>query len=180
MVSKSNLKNELKQNQVVLLVVPRSEYAQSMLSLTHCIKNEKICYITLNKTAKRLSEELRKNKVDLKNVLFIDCITATLKQPEPLPNIVFVPSPNALTKLGIEVTKALKTAQLDHVIFDSLSTLLVYGDHKRAARFLNFLIEKTRGSNVKFVFTCLKGDAESDAVRRISMHVDKILNLDKK
>jgi|TARA_B100002003_G_C13924453_1_gene449367 hypothetical protein len=55
---------------------------KDILSLIKKVKNKKICYVTLNKTADSLKNSFKKNKIDVNNFYFIDGITMGLKKPK--------------------------------------------------------------------------------------------------
>ena len=92
-------------------------------------------------------------------------------------NVKYVSSPSALTELSLCITDGHKKHNSDCLLFDSLSTLLVYHQINTVARFAHSLIAKTGANNTTIVFTILEGDAESVLVKDLGMFVDKITHL---
>jgi hypothetical protein len=141
----------------------KEDYTKDILKILNQ-ENNKICYITLNKTCVFLSELFRKNNLDLEKFYFIDCISAVVKEPAKFKNCDFVSAPYELGEISKSVLKAIKNGH-NIIIFDSLSSLIPYGLYipaglnvikKFTDNFLN-LLEKNNG---KIIFFCNKDDKE--------------------
>jgi len=85
----------------------------------------------LNKTFNALEETLKKSKANLKNMVFIEAISKTMKKtPDQEGQCYYVSSPSAMTELSIAIEKFLRH-EFDYLIFDSLNSLLVYEKNAR-------------------------------------------------
>lgn len=115
-----------------------------------------------------------------KKFLFIDTTTKPLKSAAELNNCIYVSSISALTELNITITKALEKGKFEILIFDSLSTMLIYHNASTITKFVHNLIGKLRALNCGAVFTCVASDAKSTLVSQLSMLIDKRIRLEEK
>ena len=76
---KMDIENELKENKIVLLLVPSLDYNDIVHANAKILSKKNLGYITLNKTADSLKEDFKKAKVNVENILFIDAISKTIK-----------------------------------------------------------------------------------------------------
>ena len=88
-------------------------------------------------------------------------------------------SPSALTELSLSISNILEREKFDYMIFDSLSTLLVYESETVITKFVHFLIAKVRVIGCNAIFTCLKQDVNSILIRDINMFADRVLDIEK-
>lgn len=136
----------------------------------------KIAYISLNKLITPLKRSMQDSGIDIHKIYFIDGITKTaIPNPPEDVNNIFLPAPNDLTKLGIAMTKVMQSYDPDVLIFDSLSTLLIYEDPNIVTQFVYSIINKVRAYGIKVVFTCLNGEKEKQLINNMSLIVDKII-----
>lgn len=173
----TDIKKEIKGNQIIVFVIPNEEYAARLKEVTSILSKlyKNICYISLNKPYNVLIKKLKESKINTKKFFFIDCITESVKGKPVGDGVLYVSSPRAFTELSIMIKKILDKIKIESTIFDSLSTLLVYGDTMNVIRFTQSLMTtlRTRGSNG--VFTCLKGDVTTNLIKDLNMFADKII-----
>ena len=171
----------LKETQIIVLVIKDSEYLNNMLNLTKDISqvSKRICYVTLNRPYMSIVELFLKSNIDLSKFYFVDAITKTAEMVETKDNCEFVSSPGALTELSLTISNILEKEKFDYLIFDSLSTLLVYESDTVITKFIHFLIAKIRVIGCNAFFTCLKQDNSSLLIRDINMFADKIIDVEK-
>lgn len=174
-----NITKIIDNNEIIVFVIPDKDYSKWLRKLSRVIGNSQkgICYVSLNKPYTNLVKELALDNKAIKRFLFIDAITETVKKPKPNERVIFVSSPNALTELSIIMVKALETDKVDYMVFDSLSTLLVYEDAATAIKFTHNIIVKLRTTKTKGIFTILKGDITKSLMKDLSMFVDKVVDL---
>ncbi len=176
-----DLASELKDHKTILVVIPTQEYAETIMSLTAQLNANysRISYISLNKLITPLRRSFEEKRIDLSKFYFVDGITKTaIANPPAIDNCVFIPAPNDLTKLSIQITKSLQTFDPDCMIFDSLSTLLIYEDNVIASQFIHALVNKISAFGVRMVFTCLKGDKEKQLARELALILDKVIGIE--
>ena len=171
----------LTENQIIVLIVPDKDYLSSIVTLTRDISanSKRICYVTLNRPYRSLLDIFSKNGINTSKFYFIDAITKTAEMAESIDNCEFVSSPGALTELSLSISNILEQEKFDYMIFDSLSTLLVYESETVITKFVHFLIAKVRVIGCNAMFTCLRQDINSVLVRDINMFADKIIDVEK-
>jgi len=129
-------------------------------------------YITTDQLPQEIEQKSKKFAADLsqftaKNLWFVDCYSWTLgKQLEERKDIV-VPGPTALNDLSLGIAQSMQNAadsQSPSVIFQSVSTLLLYNNPEMVFRFVQIL-----GSRLKFSNATTLLHLES------SMHDEKVV-----
>ena len=98
-------------------------------------------------------------------------------------NVKYVSGPLALNELSIaigEFGREFLKKEFEYVIiFDSLSTLLMYSNADAIARFLQILIAKIKNLNGSVVFTLEQGMHDEKAVVTIEHLMDSIIEVKK-
>jgi len=169
---------ELKKGAIAVVIIPNAQYTNDVLDIARFLsQNHKpVCYINFNRPFSSLAMSLKNKGIDNNNFLFIDAVTkAASQKPEGTDNCIFISSASALTQLSLVIDKALKTGKINSILFDSLSTILIYNKSAVACKFVHDIINKIRNSNVTTVFTALEGDAKSELLNEVSMFIDKII-----
>lgn len=121
-----------------------------------------------------LTKNLAKGKVDCTKILFIDGISKSAGQKVSDENCICVESAGALTRISIVVNKAIKTGKFDGLLFDSLSTLLIYNKKEVVVRFVQSLVNTLKKHKMTGVFTLLKGDADKGLLKEVGLFVDAV------
>ena len=170
-----NIIKELDSNQILLLQVSSENYNNAVDSITKDLSSKSICYVTLNKTFNSLKENFQKKKVNIKNMVFIDAISKTMKKtPDQEAQCYYVSAPSAMTEMSIVIGKFLKH-EFDYLIFDSLNSMLVYEKKAPVSRFISSLVNKIKKSKTKAVFIALKG-SNAEIITESGMFVDKVVD----
>ncbi len=175
----ADIVKELSENQTVLLLVPSTDYNNIVLDTVKKLSDESVGYLTLNKTFESLKETFSKKGVNLKNIVFVDAITKTIKDAKDTDSCYFVNSPGALTELSLTISKFLRH-NFHYIIFDSITNLLIYSKKAPVAMFLSNLINKIKVSKTKAVFYALSIEEQDTLIKESSMFVDKVVDLGKK
>jgi archaellum biogenesis ATPase FlaH len=173
-----NLSADMVDKKVFLMVIPSVDYNDAILEISLQLSTNfsKVAYISLNKLINPLKRSLQEKGVDIQKLFFIDGITKTaIPVPPEDVNGIFLPAPNDLTKLSIALTKVMQSYDPDVILFDSLSTLLIYEDSSVITQFVYSIINKVHAYGIKVVFTCLDGEKERQLVNNMSLIVDKII-----
>ena len=164
----------------LLIIIPNKEYLKSiiLLSKSLSIQYKKICYVSLNELHEALIKNLKDAGINTNNFFFVDAISRTSQSKiQKVPNAVFISSPNSLVELSLAISDALAKENPDVVLFDSISTLLIYEKGSTSTKFLHSLIGKIKSSRSAAVFTALEGDVNADAVKDLGMFVDEVLTM---
>lgn len=169
-----------KKHQIIVLIIPNDQYMERIVDVAKevAVDSQKICYVTLNRPYDSLIETLKSANVDTSKFFFVDGITKTAEAPPSIENCEFVSSPSALTELSLTTSDLLDSQKYDYIIFDSLSTLLVYESEIVVTKFIHFLMSKVRIVGCKAIFTCLKQDADSVLIKDLNMFADKIIEME--
>jgi archaellum biogenesis ATPase FlaH len=170
-----NILQEFKEHDVIVLVL-NDNYNEKMARIVQQLGKKKCCYVSLNKPYKQLVASFNKQKIALDNILIVDAISGTVGATSSAKNCINVSSPNALTELNITITGICgHTPEL--LLFDSLSTLLVYDKGATATKFIHSVINNLRIHKVKGLFTVLKSDADTEFVKSVEMFADKVVEM---
>lgn len=173
---KTDISKELSSNQTILIIMPGTNYNEDIVDILKGLKGN-VCYVTLNKTFDSLKEMFKKNKIDIKNIVFIDAISKTIKNvPDQTDNCYFVSSPAAMTELSITIDKFLKH-NFEYLIFDSLTNLLIYEKKAPVSKFVSSLVSKIKQGNTKAIFYALSVKEQQALIDESGMFVDKVINL---
>jgi len=175
-----DLKKEIGFNSAVTLVVPNEIYTNNILSVAQQLaaSYSRICYVSLNKLYMPLTRNLQGNNVDLSRFHFIDGITKTAVQdPGIVPNCTFVSGPDKLTELGIAIQKTIAEKKSEVLLFDSLSTLLIYAQNQMVKQFVHSIAGQISATGCIALFTILEGTKENDLIKDLSLFVDNIVHV---
>ena len=162
-----------------LLIVQRENYNDIALGITAETSREsnRICYVTLNKTYNAILQMLKDKGIETKNFFFIDTITPTLMTVKETPRVSFVESLGSGSSLGDlmnEIRSLVIGSQVDTIIFDSLSSLIIYIGEEKTLWWLNDLISFLEKNNISILLFALEGDADNRVIKQIGMRVDKL------
>lgn len=172
-----NLKQELA-GQIAVLAVTGAPNSFHDIILDAAEKYNKICYISINKPYYSFLDYFSIHKINPKKFFFIDCITKTvIKQPKKSDNCLFVSSPAAFDEINESVQKTLQKKKFDLLIFDSLSSLLIYQQELFITRFMHGLTAMVKGFHNKAVFIVLEKDIGMELARNMGMLMSKTIYL---
>ncbi len=171
-----SLKNDIKNNKILLISVKSTVYRDKMKELvnTSSVMFRKICYVTVNDPYKTVVSNIPKVKSE---IFWVDCVSSTVKIHKPEKHVTHVSSPHALTEISITVKNVIKKEKTDFVIFDSISAQLVYEDVSVILRFIHNLTLALREMNLNVMFIILKEDAVEELMKDLTMFVDKAIEL---
>lgn len=166
---------EFAENQVVLCIIPDGNYQAKKLEIMRALAgiSKHVCYVSYTKPYNTLKQELKSS--GLEGILYVDTLTMSVQQPPKVDDCIFVQAPTALIDVSVAISKLISEKERLNVLFDSLSSLLVYQDSHTVTKFLHNLINKIRVSNSKMVLLVLKKDSESELVKDLAMFVDKVM-----
>ena len=129
----------------------------------------------MHKLYQPLTRSLKANDIDIGKFFFIDGITKTaIAEPGDIPNYHFVSAPNKLTELGIEIQKTVNEQKSEILLFDSLSTLLIYEKVRIVTQFVHSIVGQIATANCVALFTCLEGETEKDLIKDLGMFIDNV------
>lgn len=168
---------EIKNNGVLLVIVPKEDYHNKLNELVGAIGNEhnKTCYVCVNQPYNFVKENIVAKNSSPDKFYFIDTLTKSVQEPKAAEDCIFVSAPNALTEISVALSKSLTEVKCDGILFDTISALLVYENPHSIIQFIHNVLTKIRIANAKAVFVALKEDVNNDLVKDLYMFVDKVL-----
>lgn len=170
------MSSNLLESKVVCVILPGEGFNEKIIGLVKKIKDKKVCYVALNKGADIIIESFGKNKIDLKNFFFIDCVSRTIINPKKIDNCQFVSSPNALTELSLAIGKCIDSS-FSVILVDSLSTFMIYHNAEEISHFFHNLSNKVRAEEKNLILTLSNKDKNSEVFKKIEIIVDKVIEI---
>ncbi len=158
-------------------MIPNEQYSDIIIDVAKQLaRNYKhTCYVSLNKLYDPLVRSLQAKKVDVSKFFFIDGISkGVVRSPEKINNCEFLSGPHALTEMNISISKNLRAKKSEALLFDSLSTLLIYERELFVIRFVHALIGAVREIGAKAFLTVLEGDTKRELVMNLGMFTDRV------
>jgi hypothetical protein len=136
--------------------------------------------ITTNFPYSVLSKLYTESGIDPKMVSFIDTVTRnSIGSAENIPRVVrFVNNPANLTDLGIAVTEVLKenTGEKVCIMFDSVSTMLIYLSSPNISKFIHFITNKLRLMDISGIFLAAEKGLDPMFFSQLTTFVDKVID----
>jgi len=147
-------------------------------------ENKALLFVLTDKSPEQLKQELLKDKIFFKNIYFVDCYSQQAGlNCQKSENIRYVSGPLALNELSIAISdfqrEFLKKETPHLIIFDSISTLLMYSNAEAIGRFLQIIIAKIKNLEGDMLFTIEQGMHDDKTVVTIEHLMDTILEVKK-
>jgi hypothetical protein len=168
--------NQFKENKVILLLMPSVDYINISTNALRSLSKYKVGYVTLNKTCESLQETFAKKRIKLNQIIYIDAISQTIKQPKKIDNCHFVSSPGQLRFIASAMIK-LMNHKFDYLIFDSLTNLSVYKRKDAIAKFITVIANKAKESNTKLLFYGVGKRDDDIILKHTCTVVDEVIDL---
>ena len=153
-----------------LLTITSVEKLQNEInSAVSSFKGKIGVYVSLNKTQKSIEDILNKNGITTEKLFFIDCVT-TEKTREDVLHI----SPEQLDTLSSAITEFIRDIKGEKfLIIDALSTLLIYNNENKVAKFVKEITDTASQNDVKVVAFSPKTQGE-ELLNKIFNFFDKV------
>jgi hypothetical protein len=138
--------------------------------------------ITVNQPQKVLAKMYAKEGITPEQYYMIDAVTQYSGGAcVPGPRVKYVNNPANLTDLGIAITELLKQIPETKkcIMFDSVSMLLIHIPTATASKFLHFVVNKLKLSDISGTFLCVDKGLDPVVLSQMSAFVDKIVDFDK-
>lgn len=136
--------------------------------------------ITSNQPYSILKKMYEKDGVNLGKVVFIDTITryalgTDVKNDD---QCTYISNPGNLTDIGIAVTEVLKKYPDGKVciLFDSVSTMLIYISSANITKFIHFVTNKLRLLDVAGIFLAVEKGLDPALLLQLTSFVDRVIN----
>lgn len=184
---KEKLEN-LPKNFIVLVTVDSKNYAKVNMETLRYLCNEKELhgiYITVNKPYDTIVKILQDNKINPKNLYFIDCITDMtagkgIKESKKTDRVLYMDSPQNLTDLAVAISEAISNIKDEEkfLFMDSLSTFLIYNTVGTMAKFTHFMTGKMRLWGLRGILMSLEKEMDPTFISHISQFCDEVVSVE--
>ena len=138
--------------------------------------------ITSNQPYSVLKKSYEKEQINTDSIFFIDTITkyALGHVSEEYSDCNFLNTPGDLTNIGIAINNVLATISEVKicVIFDSVSTMLIYIPPTNLAKFLHYITNKLRLLGIKGIFLAVNKGLDPEFQVQLSTFVDIVITPD--
>ncbi len=147
-------------------------------------EGENVVFILTDKSFKDMKEEML--KLDKKyeeyerdgKIRYIDVYSPSVELQEESEWATFVDSPINRERIASSIIQIIKKEETKYrIIFDSLSTLIVYSDAKAVFRFLQVLSGMCKRSNATSMFSMTRGMHEEIEVQTIKHLMDGVIEM---
>ena len=180
-----DLLHEIESNKFLIILMEEKEYLSKLEEIIKSVEKTrtKICYVCLSKTVKDVAEDLKNKGFRTSDFFFIDVLTSHYQEPEMRSNCIFVRSPNNLASIRVAIKKAVDEKNCSVILFDTISTLLIYQQTHTVVDFTHHLISEDAKENIKKLFIVLKHDTvtveESERLTKdLGMFADKTISME--
>lgn len=163
---------QIGKKQTVLFLLSSIHYNELVYKIIKQVDKKKICYVTTNKSAESLKKLYKKQKISMSNTIFIDSVLGNKNDDSD--NIYYCSSPEALTELSLVISKFLEH-DFEYIVFDTVTSLLIYNHKDRVAKFLSALTNKIRVHKTKAILLALDISDQSELLEESEMFVDKVV-----
>jgi len=152
--------NKLTRHRTLLVILDEEEYEEKIGEVWKSLGKlgKRICYVCLNKPYKDVIADLKNQGVDVKNFFFIDVLSSYYRRQEPLENCIFVPAPTDMGSIMKAISRAVKEKGCEIVVFDTLSTFLVYKQNYLILKFTHRVLHENLTDAKKILITLKGGD----------------------
>jgi len=170
-----DIAKELGKSRNMVLVMGK-EYYKSLLKLNRELSeaNAGICYVTFAKPAHSLLEEFGKNGIKTGNFHFIDCIGRQANTCKDGEGCSCISAPDEMREIGGVIMDVLDSGKYSLLIFDSISSMLLYNDPLKTVRFLNNLMIVLEEKRTKGLFRIMKNDVDKPPITEIVLFADRV------
>ena len=147
-------------------------------------EGDDVIFVLTDKSFKDMSEEMK--KLDEKyssyeaegRIRYIDVYSTSVELHEKGEWVTFVDSPINRERIASSIIQFIKKKGKSYrLVFDSLSTLIVYSDAKAVFRFLQVLSGMCKRSNVTSMFSMTRGMHEEIEVQTIKHLMDGVIEM---
>ena len=137
--------------------------------------------VTVNKPYKVLTKLYIREGIDPTRIFVVDAVTQySGGDSTPARQVRFVNNPANLTDLGIAITELMKQMPEGKkcIMFDSVSMLLIHIPSATASKFLHFVVNKLKLSDISGVFLCVDKGMDPVILSQMSAFVDNITDFE--
>jgi archaellum biogenesis ATPase FlaH len=144
------------------------------------IEKHSILVVTTNQPYTTLVKNYENCGLDISRIWFVDAITKSAlgRIPQEASNCRFVKNPANITDLGIVITEVLNTFPDEKpcILFDSISTMLIYISSINISKFFHFITNKLKILNSPGIFLAADKSLDPLLMTQIVTFVDEVID----
>ena len=167
--------------EIILVKVDSKKYVKvSIEILKHFTEVAEGIYVTLNKPYFSLKKILSKDGVNIKKMIFIDCITLQLGgETIDEDRCFYLTSPDPVQlQVTLERAMDIVTAENRFIYLDSLSTISLYKSFETLIKFLRHLTGKMRLRGFVGTIFTLEKEMNESYYSQISLMCDEVIEVE--
>jgi hypothetical protein len=143
-------------------------------------KKHPVIVVTTNQPSAMLVKNYESGGIDVSQIYFVDAITkyALGKVPSDVKNCKFVNNPANITDIGIAITEILHKFPDEKpcILFDSVSTMLIYIPSINISKFIHFVTSKLRLLDSPGIFLAVEKSLDPLLMTQLVTFVDEVID----
>lgn len=179
----ASIAGSIDDGEVVLLVSPSDRVdAINTEIVTHYTAQGGICvYVNVSKPYTTLEHRFEKAGADTDNIFYIDCATSLAGADVGRAGNVIFRNPAELTNISLTIENALESLPggRDRVLlFDTLSTLMLYNDDRMVSKFAHSLMTRLRNWEAKSIILTVSEETDPRIMSQLRQFADRVVQVD--
>lgn len=171
-------------NKFVLMLLQSKNYAKTLYKAIGNLRKKsiKICYVCLSKPYTDVIEDLKNNRINYEKFIFVDVLSSLNYKLKPVKNCIFVPNPENLEKIRKAIKQAVTKYECETIIFDTISTLLIYQQSHSIVKFTHELIIDKNQETVNKIYIILKEkgiykEESAKLINDLNLFADNVIDM---
>lgn len=154
----------------LLIISPVKKEFDDAINLIKKFKDKSFIYVSLNRTEEKIRKLLEENKIDTKNIFFIDCFSSEKEDHK------ICVDPSDLDMLYSAINSFMDSIKGEKIIIvDEISALVVYNSENEVAKFVKKLVENVTKKRTKLIaFTPKTNNPE--LLNKVFHFFDKVMD----
>jgi len=146
------------ESKFTLVLMDEEQYERKLLDMVRKVheKSSKICYICLSRPYTDIVEMLSEKGITTDKFFFIDVLSSHYGSKKNVENCIFVEDPSKIVNIQVAIAKAIAEHNCDYLIFDTISSLLMYEQNHDIVKFTHKLITESKHQNINKVYVVMK------------------------
>lgn len=133
--------------------------------------------VSANKPYMVARETFQRNGI-MDSLTYLDCASRFAGVNPQAENLIVLENPANLTELDIALTKCIRQcSKIDFLLFDSLTTMLIYNKKELFTRFAHRLAIRLKSSKITTFFLMVEQKSMMEVLSFLSTIADKISHL---
>lgn len=183
MIDDKKLKQELSKlpEESIVLIETSAENAfeASMASIRLLSdKHDRGVIVSASRPYTNLVSNYKKNNIDTKKMLILDCISKKYEAEEDDNNVIFLENASSLTDISLSLGESIHSIDgKKFVLIDSINTMLIHNKPSTFARFMHDVLTKMRLHKIGGLLISLDDKTNKDIRSEIAQLCDKVIKL---